>query len=57
MLLEIEVKLLRALTALELLAKQLSPEITLSNQQYLSNLKSHLEHQMEATTKNNQSKS
>ena len=57
MLLETEVKLLRVLTVLELLAKEFSLEITSSNQQSLTNLKSLLERQMAATTRNSLSKS
>ena len=57
MLLETEAKLLRVLTVLELLAKEFFLEITLSNQQSLTNLKSLLERQMEATIRNSLSKS
>jgi hypothetical protein len=57
MLLETDVKLLRVLTVLELLAKEFFLEITLSNQQSLTNLKSLLERQMAATTRNSLSKS
>jgi len=49
--------LLRVLTVLELLAKEFSLEITSSNQQSLTNLKSLLERQMAATTRNSLSKS